>query len=132
MALNLREFRARDHSRESARIEAKDKRPEILQIAQIRWSDIGEPVLGESVEKHRPISAAIGNDRPKSLTPSLTRPRHALLDKPAPQIRVNEADAGSPNGLAQRRIRDTFLALEAPEGLRRKHAHGSFLPHEDI
>jgi hypothetical protein len=85
--------------------------------------DILPLTLGEAVEKNRTVTGTIGHQHSVAARPSLSRPRHPLLDQTATKVRVDQAPLGTLNRLPQRGIGKAFAPRVSPNPFRFENPH---------
>jgi hypothetical protein len=85
------------------------KTPEFVQLLS---ADVASLILGEAVQKHRPIAAPESDHCPVAAALSLSGSRQALFDQTAPEVGAYKPRLDAAYGLAKSRVANPFLALK--------------------
>ena len=118
----LRQFTLTHHDIEAARIESEDHAAVVLQVSLILFADVCQLVFRKTVEENRAIPGTVSDDSTEPAALSLAGPRHPLLNQPMPEIGVDQTTFGTGDNLAQSRVVEAILALEASKALRPRNS----------
>src|SRR5215470_4510418 len=115
--INLRQFLRGNRRLHSPRIERKIKLPDTPPFLEFIIVDIGSIVLRKPEQQHGAFAPAVGDQRPKPTTLSLSRACDTLFDESAAQIGINQTAFGGQDGFNQCCIRNTLTTLKPHEAL---------------
>jgi hypothetical protein len=130
--LDLLQFSVLDGLPDQLGRRGKPVRPDRSQSFQLVIINVVAVALGERIEKHRTPGRTVGDNHPEPTGTTLAGPRHALLDKAAAKIGVDNAPLGPLDRLTQAGVGNALPASKPLNASGQENPHGTSLSHHKL